>query len=81
MDSSKPASETEGSPERQQPDDEQQAEKEIGFEEQEEDPSRSEGLVQFVITNFSKSTSGQFLSGPTTIRNLPWYVVTPEDSS
>lgn len=74
VDSSKPASETEVSPERQQPDVEHPAEKEAGVEEQEEDPSRSEGLVRYIIVDFSKITSGQFLSEPTYIRNLPWYL-------
>ena len=39
----------------------------------EDDPCRSEGIVRFVIPNFSK-LSEQILSGPTYIRNLPWLV-------
>jgi hypothetical protein len=46
-----------------------------GNEGDEEDPCRSEGIVQFVIPNFSK-LSEQILSGPTYIRNLPWLVCT-----
>ena len=39
-----------------------------------EDPCRSEGIVHFVIRDFSK-LSEQLLSEPTYIRNLPWSVV------
>ena len=46
-----------------------------GNQRDEEDPCRSEGIVEFVIHNFSKlSLSQQLLSGPTYIRNLPWLV-------
>ena len=38
-----------------------------------EDPCRSEGVVQFIIRDFSK-LSQQVLSDPTYIRNLPWLV-------
>ena len=44
-----------------------------GNEGDEEDPCRSEGIVQFIIPNFSK-LSEQILSAPTYIRNLPWLV-------
>lgn len=46
-----------------------------GDEGDEEDPCRSEGIVHFIIPNFSK-LSEQILSDPTYIRNLPWLVVT-----
>ena len=36
-----------------------------------DDPSRSEGVVHFVIRDFSKMPE-QLLSEPTYIRNLPW---------
>ena len=39
----------------------------------EDDPCRSEGLVQIMISNFSQLNS-QVLSDPIFIRNLPWYV-------
>ena len=45
-----------------------------GNEGDEEDPCRSEGIVQFIIPHFSKM-SEQMLSGPTYIRNLPWLVL------
>ena len=38
-----------------------------------EDPSRSEGDVEFVITDFSR-LGNSTLSPPTLIRNLPWWV-------
>ena len=44
-----------------------------GNEGDEDDPCRSEGIVRFIIPNFSK-LSEQILSGPTYIRNLPWLV-------
>jgi len=44
-----------------------------GEGEGEDDPCRSEGLVRFVIRDFSQLNS-QVLSDPIFIRNLPWYV-------
>ena len=38
------------------------------------DPCRSEGIVHFVIRDFSKMTE-QLLSEPVYIRNLPWSVI------
>ena len=45
-----------------------------GPQEEEEDPSRSEGIVHFVIRDFSKMPE-QLLSEPTYVRNLPWSVM------
>ena len=47
-------------------------EEEEETEEGEIDPSRSEGIVEFVITEFSQ-VSHTRLSDPVYIRNLPWY--------
>ena len=37
-----------------------------------EDPSRPEGVVQFVVTDLASLESQ--LSDPVMIRNVPWYV-------
>lgn len=63
----KPGSGVEGPAEAQQDTAEGKQE-----EEEEDDPCRSEGQVQFMIRNFSQ-LSDQVLSDPVFIRNLPWY--------
>ena len=54
--------------EEEEEDDELEEEETEGAE---PDPSRPEGVVQFVLPNFSQLTD-TILSEPVLIRNLPW---------
>ena len=52
-----------------QPEEEEENQEEIG--DVDHDPTRSEGMVEYRIPNFSKIT-GKLLSPPVYIRDLPW---------
>lgn len=52
---------------------EEEEQEDLEMGELDHDPTRSEGMIDFKIENFSK-IAGKLLSQPVYIRDLPWLV-------